>query len=358
MRHERESGSGVTRLWHARQRPMARQDRPGLAVGVDLGGTKLAAGLVAGDGGVLHRARRDTPDDAQAIIAEIADAVAEIEAGYAVSGLPVGVGVAAIVDGKGVARWAPNLPLADWPVEEELAKRLAGEDGGARAVAVDNDANVAAWGEYRVGAGAGASSSLLMLTVGTGVGGGLVLDGRLVRGAQGFAGEFGHLVVDEGGPRCPCGNYGCLEALASGRAIGRVAEEALADGEVPPDSAVHGLAVITGKTITVAAHAGDRFAVDVLARCGFWLGVGMASLVNALDPEIVVIGGGAMQAGELFLQPARAAMADRLIGAGHRDAPPVVRAQLGDDAGFVGAALLALDRFRAEPDNPSGTPGS
>ncbi|MGH8897937.1 MAG: ROK family protein [Egibacteraceae bacterium] len=320
---------------------------PGLAIGVDVGGTKLAAGLVAAHGGIRYRVRRETPGEPEAILAEIVDVVAEIEDHHAARGLPVGVGLAAIIDGDGVARYAPNLPLIDRPVLDELRRGL-----DRTAVTVDNDANVAAWGEYRVGAGTGAASSLLMLTVGTGVGGGLVLDGRLVRGARGFAGEFGHILVDEGGPRCACGNRGCLEALASGTAIGRVAREALAAGAVPPDSALRQLQEVTGKAVTVAAQAGDRFAVELLARCGFWLGVGIASLVNALDPEIVVVGGGAMQAGQLLLKPALAATADRLTGAGHRPAPPVVRAQLSDDAGLVGAALLALGCSRAERKKP------
>lgn len=316
------------------------------AIGVDLGGTKLAAGLVAADGQVLYRSRRETPDDPEAILAAIVDVATEIEDRYALDHLPVGVGIAAIVDGVGVARYAPNLPLVDQPVLGELRKRL-----DRAALTVDNDANVAAWGEYRVGAGAGALSGL-MLTVGTGVGGGLVLDGRLVRGAHGFAGEFGHIVVDEGGPQCACGNHGCLEALASGTAIGRVAQEALAAGAVPPDSALHRLDVVTGKAVTVAAQAGDQVAIELLARCGFWLGVGIASLVNALDPEIVIVGGGAIQAGQLLLEPARAAMVDRLTGSGHRPVPRVLPAQLGDDAGLVGAALLALDCSRAERDVP------
>lgn len=344
-----------------------------LGIGVDVGGTKLAAGLVTAAGGVRYRARRETPGEPEAIIAGILSVVAEIEGRHAVGGLPVGVGIAGIVDRCGVVRYAPNLSLVDRPVLDELRKGLsrAGEVGqaavgvprgepgrgdpgwGPRVVTIDNDATVAAWGEYRVGAGADAASSLLMLTVGTGVGGGLVLDGRLVRGAHGFAAEFGHIVIDEGGPRCACGNRGCLEALASGTAIGRFAEEALAAGVAPPDSALHRLAEITGKAVTVAAQAGDRFATELLARCGFWLGVGLASLVNALDPEIVVVGGGVIQAGELLLEPARAAMVDRLIGAGHRPVPPVVSAQLGDDAGLTGAALLALGHACAESMTPN-----
>jgi glucokinase len=318
-----------------------------LAVGLDVGGTKLAAGLVAADGSILYRTRRDTPGEPEALLAAIVDVVGEVEDRHLVGGLPVGVGIAAIVDGKGVARYAPNLPLVDRPILDELQRDL-----DRTAVTVDNDANVAVWGEYRVGAGAGAATSLLMLTIGTGIGGGLVLNGRLVRGAHGFAGELGHIIVQEGGPKCACGNRGCLEALASGTAIGRVAREALATGTVPPSSMLHQFGEVTGKAVTVAAHAGDQCAVELLARCGFWLGVGLASLVNALDPEIIVVGGGAMQAGQLLLEPALAAMTERLAGAGHRPVPPAVRAQLGNDAGLVGAALLALDQLGDESGNP------
>ncbi len=310
--------------------------RPGLAIGIDVGGTKLAAGLVASDGEVLHRTRRATPGKAASILAEIVDVVGEIERHHGITGLPVGLGIAAIVDGGGIARWAPNLPLEDEPVRDRLSTRLA------RQVFVDNDASVAAWAEYRIGAGSAAKDSLVMLTLGTGVGGGLVIDGQLRRGSSGFAGEFGHMIVAEGGPRCPCGNHGCLEALASGNAIGRVAEEALAAGAAPASSILHEIRPATGKTVTVAAHAGDEFALQVLARCGFWLGVGVASLVNALDPEMVVVGGGAMQAGHLLLEPARKSLAGRLIGRGHRPIPPLVKAHLGDEAGFIGAALLSL----------------
>jgi glucokinase len=313
---------------------------PGLAIGVDVGGTKLAGGLVAADGGILDRVRRRTPDEPDALVAEITDAVTEIESRHGLGGLPVGVGIAGIVDSSDVVRWAPNLPLVDRPIGDELTKRLD------RRVTVDNDANVAAWGEFHVGAGAEAATSLLMLTVGTGVGGGLVLDGNLVRGAHGFAAEFGHILVLEGGPACPCGNRGCLEPLASGTGIGRHADEAIAAGRVPAASALHAPGPLTGKRVTVAAHTGDRAAIEILAASGFWLGVGIASLANALDPEFVVVGGGAIQAGELLLGPARAALADRLMGRGHRPPPPIVRAQLADDAGFVGAALLGLHESR------------
>jgi glucokinase len=319
----------------------------GLAIGVDIGGTRLRAGLVSPDGGIVARSHLATPArDAEAITRLAVELVTEVRNAHEVGAARVGVGAAGLIDLDGVVRFAPNVEWADYPLREVLAKRLGVP------VTVDNDANAAAWGEYRAGAGVDARSSLLMLTIGTGVGGGLVEANTLMRGANGLGAELGHIIVQEGGPLCGCGNRGCLEALASGNAIGRVAREALAAGEAPADSALVGLDEVTGKAVTVAAEAGDAFAAEVLARCGFWLGVGMASLVNALDPEIVVLGGGGIQAGEFLLGPAREAFTTRVIGRAHRTLPPIVRAQLGDDAGLVGAALLAL----AEPLHAAGEP--
>lgn len=309
-----------------------------LAVGLDVGGTKVAAGLVGADGTLVSRTRRGTPAGSpDAILDLLVDCVDELTEVEGVDSVPVGVGAAGLIDLHGNVRYAPNIDWADYPLGPLLAKRLDVR------VVVENDANAAAWGEYQHGAGKGVDHGMLMLTIGTGVGGGLIEDGRLVRGAGGLGAEFGHLIVSEGGPQCGCGNLGCLEALASGNAIGRTAAEALAAGTVSAGSRLHELAEVTGKTVTVAAHAGDPDAARVLERCGFWLGVGIASLVNALDPALVVIGGGAMQAGELLLEPARAAYRERLMGRAHRTMPEVVRAQLADEAGIIGAALLALD---------------
>ena len=310
----------------------------GVAVGVDVGGTKLAAGLVADDGSVLDRVRHDTPDSGPGIVDLIVAVAEDFQTRHNLSAVPVGVGAAGLLDIEGTMRFAPNLPVADFPLGRELRARLEGP------VTVDNDANVAAWAEYRMGAGRDAHRSLVMLTVGTGVGGGLVLEDRLLRGANGMGGELGHIVVLDGGPVCGCGARGCLEAMASGTAIGRIAAERLADGRIPGDSALaqFGPERLTGKEVTVAAYAGDKDAIEVLATAGRWLGVGIASLIAAFDPEIVVVGGGAMQARELLLAPARAACEERVVGRGYRTLPPIVEAALSDDSGLVGAALLAL----------------
>lgn len=309
--------------------------RPGAAVGIDVGGTKTVGGLVRADGEVVARRRVPTPPEGgEAVTRAIASLAREL---WGADGpVPVGVGAAGVFDRDGMLRYSPNIRGWDEvPLRRDLTEALG------VAVTVDNDANVAGWGEYRAGAGREVRGAMVMLTVGTGIGGGLVQDGRLVRGAHGMAAEFGHLVIAEGGPRCGCGNLGCLEAMASGTAIGRTAAERLAAGGV--HSALVGEVAPTGKAVTLAAQAGDTFARDVLAECGRWLGVGIASLVNALDPDVVVVGGGAMQAGELLLGPAREAAGARVIGHGHRPPTPVVAAALGDDAGMVGAALLALD---------------
>jgi glucokinase len=318
---------------------VARPSR-GYAVGVDIGGTKLAAGLVAADGTVVSRTRRETPAHDGVAVMELVVEVARELAGEA-GPCAVGVGAAGMIDLDGVVRYAPNVRWADYPLRAELAERLDGP------VTVDNDANVAAWGEFRLGAAVDAPESMVMLTVGTGVGGGLVIDGSLVRGASGLAAEFGHMIVQEGGPLCPCGNRGCLEAMASGNAIGRAATAAVQAGRIPDGSPLSGLPEVSGKDVSRAALAGDPAAIRLLAEAGFWLGVGMASLVNALDPQIVVVGGGAMESGDLLLEPARQSLEDRVLGRRYRGLPPVVPARLSDDAGVVGAALLALQQARA-----------
>lgn len=326
------------------------------AIGIDIGGTKLAAGVVALDGTVKARARRDTPaSQPETIVDVVADLVAELSDGA--GPLPVGVGAAGIIDLDGTVRYSPNIDWVTYPLREELVERLA------TTVTVDNDANAAAWAEHRAGAASQAWANMVLLTVGTGVGGGLVLDDCLVRGTQGLAAEFGHMVVDEGGPRCSCGNRGCLEAVASGTAIGRMAREEALVHQVPRESPLAEIAQeeLTGKAVTRAAHSGDAFADAILQRAGFWLGVGIASLVNALDPEVVVVGGGAIEAGEHLLGPARASYVERLMGRPHRPEVPVLAAQFGDDAGLVGAALRAgelSEEVRATGTAERTAPGS
>lgn len=300
------------------------------AIGVDIGGTKIVAGVVDGDGAIEQRQRRPTPvDDAATLVRTTVDVISELEAADA----PVGVGVAGWVDLDGRVRTSPNVPgLVDEPIRERLEAELGSP------VTVLNDADAAAWGEFCLGAGRDVDA-LAMFMVGTGVGGGLVLHGQLVRGAHGAAGELGHLLVDEGGPRCACGNHGCVEAHASGHAIARKAHERRDAGALAAGSPLESTN-LCGEDVAAAAAGGDADALAVLADAGFWLGVGVASVVNAFDPATVVIGGGAAGAGEHLLEPARRACAVRVLGAPTRKAPPLVPGELADP-GVIGAGLVA-----------------
>ena len=305
---------------------------------VDVGGTKVAAGVLDAEGAILDHGRWPTDTtDAGSVVAGVARAVGELRRQHdGATDLPVGVGIAGLVDLEGVVRYAPNLPLRDVALRALLQKELQTR------VTLDNDANAAAWAEFRVGTARDAPSGLLMLTLGTGVGGAVVLDGRLMRGAHGLAGELGHIVLVEGGRQCPCGNRGDLEALASGTAIGRTAQEFRDAGRLPAGSPLL-QARIDGRLVTEAGLAGDAGAVAVLAEVGFWLGVGVASLVNALDPDLVLVGGGAVEAGDLLLGPARESFAERFTGRQWRRGVPLLVAELGPAAGVIGAGLLALE---------------
>lgn len=303
-----------------------------VAIGIDVGGTKLVAATVAADGRVLERLRRDTPaNDEDELVGSLRRLVSDLG-----TALPVGVGIAGLVTGDGVVRYGPNIAVRDLDLAGALATVTAAP------VAVLNDASAAALGEQRVGA-AQARDDVLLLTLGTGVGGGVVLGGELVTGANGFAGELGHVIVEEGGRPCPCGNHGCIEAYAAGTAIGLTARERLVDRSV--DSTLRGAEDLTGKAVTRAALSGDAFAQQVLTDAGTWLGVAVASLTNVLDPEVVLLGGGAAVETSRWIVPAaEASLASRLIGSGWRAPPPLELAALGDDAGMVGAALVAAER--------------
>jgi len=309
----------------------------GLAVGIDVGGTKIAAGLVNGDGRVLHRVRRDSPHDREALFEAIAGTVGDL--GPDAAGAPVGVGAAGFVDlDRSTVLFAPNLPWRAEPLGATLAARLD------RSVVVENDANAAAWAEARFGAGVG-HRDVVCVTVGTGVGGGMVLDGQLVRGGFGVAAEFGHLPVVPDGVACGCGQYGCWEQYAGGRALLRRAGDLLRAGlpEAAALSAACGGVVeqLEGSAITALAEQGDPAAVELLAELGHWLGVGLAGLAAVLDPTCFVIGGGVADAGDLLLQPARRTFARRLPAGGARRAAVLVPALLGNDAGMIGAGDLA-----------------
>jgi glucokinase len=309
-----------------------------LAIGLDVGGTKIAGGVVAADGRVLDRALVPTPpvDDEAATVDAMGRVVERLRAGHPTVEA-IGVGAAGLVEWPaGRLVWAPHNAYRRLPL-----RRLLGERTGLPTV-VDNDAKAATWAEARFGAGAGCDH-VVLLTIGTGIGGGLLLGGAAYRGSNGFGGEVGHMVVDPNGSPCSCGNRGCLEAMASGGALGRLGRQAAtADPAGRLAELAGGPGLVTGVTVFEAARQGDATAVELFERVGFWLGVGIGSLVTVFDPQVVVIGGGLVTSGDLLLGPARASYRRHVLGRAHRVLPPVLPARLGTDAGMVGAATLAL----------------
>jgi glucokinase len=309
-----------------------------LTIGIDVGGTKIAGGVVDESGTLIEEHRVESPArDVDAIESAITDLVAALRRDHDIEA--VGVGAAGYVDStRAVVMFAPNLAWRDLDLRADLESRIG------LPVVVENDANAAAWGEFAFGAGADVDD-LLLLTVGTGVGGGIVLGGRLHRGAFGVAAEVGHMRVVPGGRPCGCGNHGCLEQYASGTALVRGVREEVAAGSLLArgvlDRAGGDPERITGPLVTEAARDGDPFAVEQLATLGRWLGEGIASLAAVLDPAVAVIGGGVSGAGDLLIGPARAAFVSELTGRGHRPALEIRRATLGNRAGMIGAADLA-----------------
>jgi len=309
-----------------------------LTIGVDVGGTKIAAGVVDEAGTLLATTRRETPaTDPELIEAQIADAVHELRATHEVAA--VGVAAAGFVNSAtGRVRFAPNLAWRDEPLGRDLGERLG------LPVTVENDANAAAWGEFRFGA-ASHVEDMVLITVGTGLGGGIVTEGRLLRGAGGLGAELGHVRVVPDGIRCGCGNRGCWEQYASGSALEREARDLVASGSL---HAARLLELCEGKPkrlrgrmVTQAAHEGDPASVELLADLGRWLGEGMASMAAVLDPSAFVVGGGVVEAGDLLIEPARHALGRNLPARGHRPEIEVEAATLGNEAGIIGAADLA-----------------
>jgi glucokinase len=319
----------------------------GCVIGVDLGGTKLLAGAVDPALNVHHRATRSSRGSDQAgVLDTVVDAVLEMrDAVEAASGTvdAVGIGIPCLIDAeRGIAVMAVNLPLTDLPFRDLMAERLD------LPVFVDNDANGAMLAEWRFGAAAGARDAAL-LTLGTGIGGGLVVGGALQRGSQGAGAELGHMVVQADGPRCQgsCPNHGCLEAMCSGTAL--VREAIRIAGERPASELGFALTEgreISGPLVTELAHDGDSAAIEVLTLIGSWLGVGIANLVNMLNPDVVVVGGGVIAAGELLLEPARAVVARRALSPS-KEHVQIVPARFGAESGMLGAAALALDGIGA-----------
>jgi glucokinase len=315
-----------------------RTDGGGLAIGVDIGGTKVAGGVVDEQGRVLDRERRDTPrGDAAATESTIVEVVDALAARHDVTA--VGIGAAGwIANDRRTVMFSPHLAWRNEPIYDALAGRIG------LPVFIENDANAAAWAEYRLGAAQG-QPVVACVTLGTGIGGGIVLDGVVQRGRWGMAGEFGHMVVVPDGRRCECGNRGCLEQYASGNVLGREARELAAAGSPMTMALVDRVkgdhSALVGPLITEAAQDGDAAAIELFEEVGRWLGVGLANLAAALDPGMFVIGGGVSDAGELLLAPARESFRRTLTGRGFRPVPRIVKAALGPEAGLVGAADLA-----------------
>lgn len=309
-----------------------------LTIGVDVGGTKIAAGVVDESGAVLVHERADTPaTDVAAVARSITDLVKALASAHPVAA--VGIGAAGFVDAaRSTVLFAPNLAWRDEPLKQEVERRTG------LPVAVENDANAAAWAEFRHGA-ASDVADMLCVTVGTGIGGGIVSGGQLFRGAAGVAAEVGHLRVVPGGRPCTCGNVGCWEMYGSGRALVREAQDRIRSG-CPLAAALAERCggrpeQLTGPMVTAAAAAGDPLAGELVDDLGRWLGEGIASLVAVLDPAVVVVGGGLSETGELLLGPTREAMAANITGRGHRPDVQLRQATLGNLAGLVGAADLA-----------------
>ena len=309
------------------------------AIGIDVGGTKINAFRVGREGTVHDRRTVPTPaDDAGAALTAMIEAARELLTADVVA---IGAGVAGLIDSnEGVLRFSPNVSWRDLAIAASI------HDALGLPCQLDNDANVAAWGEWRFGAGRG-YRDMLLVTVGTGIGGGIVAGRRLFRGAHGFGGEIGHIIVEPNGPLCGCGNHGCWEQVASGHAIGRLGREAAREH---PDSLLASRAAgapdaVTGEDVTEAANLGDAVAIGVLQAVGRRLGEGIAGLINVLDPQVVVVGGGAVLAGDALLEPARRRSAEAVEGPRYRARVPIVPALLGNDAGAIGAASLALEEL-------------
>jgi glucokinase len=315
---------------------------PPEAIGLDLGGTKLLTGVVDADQKVHHESREKTTGASEEeVLATIVEEIEEAREARP-DAVAAGLGIPCTIDRlRGVAINAVNLEITDVPIRDIVSERTG------MPVYIDNDANVAALAEHRFGAAKGAENAV-MLTIGTGIGGGVIIGGELYRGSIGAASEPGHMVIDLNGPPCQgtCPNHGCLEALASGTALAR---EGTAAAGSHPESAL-GLALaregaVTGKTVTESAIDGDEVARGVLELVGMRLGVGLSSLANIFNPDLIVIGGGVIVAGDLLLEPARRELRERALPP--MNETPVLEATMGNDAGMIGAAEMALEESGA-----------
>ncbi|AJZ85315.1 MULTISPECIES: ROK family glucokinase [Streptomyces] len=309
----------------------------GLTIGVDIGGTKIAAGVVDEEGSILETSQVSTPQTPEGVVDAIADAVRIVSEGHEIEA--VGIGAAGYVDDKrATVLFAPNINWRHEALKDKVEQRVG------LPVVVENDANAAAWGEYRFGAGVG-HDDVVCITLGTGLGGGIIIGGKLHRGRFGVAAEFGHIRVVPDGLLCGCGSQGCWEQYASGRALVRYARQRAA---ATPENATVLLGLgdgtaegIEGKHISDAARQGDPVAIDSFRELARWAGAGLADLASLFDPSAFIVGGGVSDEGDLVLEPIRKSFRRWLVGNQWRPHAQVLAAQLGGKAGLVGAADLA-----------------
>jgi glucokinase len=306
---------------------------------VDVGGTKLLAVRLDPDGLVVPDPIQAAPRDGESLVYEIAAAARRLSGGTPDS---IGVGVPGLVDADDDIRFAPNLPgVAGTPLGSVLREQMPNTR-----LWIGNDATAACWGEYARGAGRG-YDDMLMVTLGTGIGGGVICNRTLIEGAHRFAGEFGHMVVDPNGPRCPCGKQGCWERYASGAGLGMFGREMALAGAAPRLVELAGDAeAVRGEHVTTAATDGDDPARAIMARFAWWVALGLSNLATILDPQVIVVGGGLVEAGEVLMDPTRRAFQDLLEASTVRPKVAIVGASLGPYAGAVGAALLGAGSCR------------
>ena len=312
-------------------------------IGVDIGGTQIRAALSDGEGNIIHRVAHPTLADQgpEPVIERIKEAIRQAAGRHLGEVQAIGIASAGPLDPwKGVIIKAPNLP--GWHhvplkgiIEEEF--RLP--------TYVGNDANLAALAEQRFGAGKGARH-LIYITHSTGIGGGIIVDGRLLLGSKGLGAEVGHIVLDIDGPRCGCGNIGCLEAMAAGPAIARNAVQAIEAGRktIIPDLVDGDLSRISAEQVSEAAQQGDSLAIELIRQAGELLGIGLVSLIHLFNPEIIIIGGGVSKAGDLLFEPVRATVRARCMDESYWRDTPIVPAALGDDVGLIGGITLVLSQ--------------
>ncbi|WNI15159.1 ROK family glucokinase [Actinacidiphila sp. ITFR-21] len=309
----------------------------GLTIGVDIGGTKIAAGVVDEEGSILETVKVPTPSTPEGVVDAIVEAVRQVSTGHQIEA--VGIGAAGYVDDKrATVLFAPNINWRHEALKDKVEQRVE------LPVVVENDANAAAWGEYRFGAGQG-HSDVICITLGTGLGGGIIIGNKLRRGRFGVAAEFGHIRVVPDGLLCGCGSQGCWEQYASGRALVRYAQQR---ANATPENAQVLLALgdgtpegIEGRHVSAAARQGDPVAVDSFRELARWAGAGLADLASLFDPSAFIVGGGVSDEGELVLDPIRKSFRRWLIGGEWRPHAQVLAARLGGKAGLVGAADLA-----------------